>query len=461
MHGCRRPAQSFATQFHISALSNFNLSRSYLLWGHKVQVSKVSLSCSLAVALCLGALGTTQAVARDPAGEAEMAAAVREALRRDPAARASLAEVEVAEVEGDIARNGYLPAINASAGPESSGVGYDVSISQTLYDWGQVRSSVDRADALTAEQRANYRIKRDDIALQTVELWLDIAQGRAQLDLARGHVERLTRLQSMAQERVAGRFSDQAELGRASLALSTAQATRARLNGDLAEAESAFEVVVGYPATRVLIPDQPAFMAQVATEPQLEAAITASPLYKRAVYNAEAADAAYRNSRSSALPRLVVEGSVQKREIGGRLIDDSSIGLRLRMSTQQGLSAFQRPRLEEARRDAAQLGTETIARELKRKVASLQVSDRALDSRIDALADQVSQSDSVRTTYAEQFIVGRRDIQDLVLMENEYFEAERQIVELTIERLRTQYRVAAQLGLLADSFAPAMERASR
>lgn len=390
-----------------------------------------------------------------------MAAAVREALRRDPEVRATLAEVEVAEVEGEIARNGYLPALNASAGPESSGVGYDVTLSQTLYDWGQVRSSVQRADALTAEQRASYRIKRDDVALEVVELWLDIARGRAQLDLARGHIERLSRLQSMARERVEGRFSDQAELGRANLAVSTAQATRARMNGDLAEAEGAFEVLVGYPATRVLIPDAPAFLAGLNDEAQLEAAVTASPLYKRAVHTAEAADAAWRESRSSALPRLVVEGSVQKREIGGRLIDDSSIGLRLRMSTQQGLSAFQRPRLERARRDAAQLGTDTIARELRRKIASLQVTDRALEGRINALADQVSQSDAVRATYAEQFIVGRRDIQDLVLMENEYFEAEREIIELTIERLRTQYRAAAQLGLLADALAPSGETARR
>ncbi|WP_292050598.1 TolC family protein [Brevundimonas sp. UBA5866] len=416
----------------------------------------------MGLALALTVLnGNSAAVALEPGGEAEMAAAVREALRRDPEVRATLAEVEVANVQGDIARNGYLPALNASAGPESSGIGYDVSLSQTVYDWGQVRSTVQRADALSALERANYQVKRDDVALEVVELWLDIAQGRAQLDLTRGHIDRLSRLQSMAQERVEGRFSDQAELGRANLALSTAQANRARLNGDLSEAESAFEVLVGYPASRVLVPDQPAFMAALATEPQLEAAITASPLYKRAVHNAEAADAAYRESRAAAYPRLVVEGSVHKREIGGRLIDDTSIGLRLRLSTQQGFSAFQRPRLEQARRDAAQLGTDTVAREVKRKVLSLQVTDRALESRINALADQVSQSDGVRATYAEQFVVGRRDIQDLVLMENEYYEAERQIIELTIERLRTQYRAAAQLGLLAEAFAPTREMASR
>lgn len=141
-----------------------------------------------------------------------------------------------------------------------------------------------------------------------------------------------------------------------------------------------------------------------------------------------------------------------RREIGGRLVDDSAIGLRLRMNTQQGFSTFQRPRLEAARRDAARLGADGTARDLKRTLSSLVVNDRALEDRIAALSDQVTQSGAVRTAYAEQFIVGRRDIQDLIVMESEYFEAERQILELTVERLRNQYRAAAQLGQLADSF---------
>ncbi|MGI4818046.1 MAG: TolC family protein [Janthinobacterium lividum] len=384
---------------------------------------------------------------------AELSAAIREALARDPDVRTARAELGVAEVEGDIARNGYLPALNASAGPESSGVGYDVSLSQTLYDWGQVRSTIDRADALKDRQEAQLLVTQDDVALQVAELWLDIAGGRAQLEMTRGHLERLGRLQSMAQERVSGRFSDQAELGRANLAMATAGGLRARINGQLAEAEEMFTVLVGREAGSVRLPEMPTFLIPLRSEPVLEQAIVASPLYRRSVLEARAADATVREAEAARYPRLVLEGSVQKREIGGRLIDDSAIGLRLRMSTQQGLTAFQRPRLEAARRDAARLGVDATARDLKRTVGSLVVTDRALDERINALSDQVTQSSGVRTAYAEQFIVGRRDIQDLIVMENEYFDAERQILELTVERLRNQYRAAAQLGMLAHSFA--------
>lgn len=386
------------------------------------------------------------------ANDTDLARAIAEAVTRDPAVRAARAELGVAEVERDMARNGYLPALNASAGPESSGVGYDVSLSQTLYDWGQVRAGIRRAGHLVDRQMATLRIARDDVALEVAELWLDIAAGRAKVTLVQDHLQRLGRLQTMAQERVEGRFSDRAELGRASLAVSTASALRAELSGSLVEAEEAFTVLVGRDAGRVRLPDMPGFLIPLRAAPVLEEAIVASPLYMRSTHEARAAETTVREAEAARYPRLVLEGSVQRREIGGRLIDDSSVGLRFRMNTQQGLSTFQRPRLEAARAEAARMGIDSTARELKRTVSSLVTSDRALQGRIDALSDQVSQSDGVRGLYAEQFVVGQRDIQDLIIMESEYFEAERQILDLTVERIRNHYRAAAQLGLLADSF---------
>jgi len=189
-----------------------------------VSTAALMLILSSSQAVSAAQVVASSAQAPQAADDTELAAAVREALIRDPDVRMARAEIEVAEVEGSIARNGYLPAINASAGPESSGVGYDVTVSQTLYDWGQVRSNVDRTDALTSRQQTQMAITRDDVALQVTEQWLDIAGGRAQLALIHDHLERLGRLQNMAQERVAGRFSDQAELGRANLAVSTASA---------------------------------------------------------------------------------------------------------------------------------------------------------------------------------------------------------------------------------------------
>lgn len=370
---------------------------------------------------------------------------------RHPEVQAAEAEVAMATTEVAMTRNAYLPAVGVSAGPAAAGLGYDVNLSQTVFDWGQANSQVDQKRAQLARQQANLQVVRDDVALEIVEVYLDVASRRAQLSLVDSYLQRLEALSSMAQTRVEGRYSDQAETGRVALAVATTMGMKARLTGELADATSHYALLVGEPSDGLRLPEPPEFLEALRRYGGLDAAITTAPIYRRARLAVQAADAVVREAKASRFPRLAVEGSLQRREIGGRMVDDSAVGLRLRFNTQQGLSALQRPALEEQRRAAIALEAENVARDLKRTVESLAAQDGALDGRITALSDQAAQSEAVREVYREQFLVGRRDIQDLVVMEGEHFEAERQVIELTIDRLRLQYRAAAQLGLLTPA----------
>ncbi|CRQ93353.1 type I secretion outer membrane protein, TolC family [Pseudomonas aeruginosa] len=65
-----------------------------------------------------------------------------------------------------------------------------------------------------------------------------------------------------------------------------------------------------------------------------------------------------------------------------------------------------------------------------------------------SLTQQVTESEQVGELYREQFEVGRRDVIDLLNVQRERFEAERQLINLRIERKRIEYRAAAQVGLL-------------
>lgn len=390
-----------------------------------------------------------------PAAAETLSAAVAKGLARHPEIRAAEAEAEMAATEVGIARNGYLPTLGASAGPAGGDLGYDVTLSQTLYDFGAVGGQMQQKRALLAQAQAELEVVRDDVALEIVEVYLDIASRRAQLSLVEAHVERLAELTGMARTRVEARYSDEAETGRVALALATAEGTRARLQGELAEATDHYALLVGDPAEGVRLPSPPGFLETVSERRALEAAIAAAPVYRRAALAVRAAEGAAREARALRFPRLALEASLQRREIGGRMVEDSVIGLRFRLGGQQGLSALQRPRLEAQRRAAAAMAARAAAMELTRTVESLEAQDGALGGRIVALSDQAEHSRGVRDVYREQFLVGRRDIQDLVVMETEHFEAERQIVELTIERLRLQYRAAAQLGRLSATLSGA------
>ncbi len=385
--------------------------------------------------------------------DTSLAEAVLRGLARHPEVRLAEAEAAVAATEVEMARNAYLPTLGASAGPAAAGMGYDLTLSQTVYDFGVAGSQVEKARSLYARQQANLQIVRDDVALEIAEVYLDIASRRAQLSLLDDHVQRLSALSEMAQARVEGRYSDQAETGRVALALATAEGTRARLRGELADAVDHYVLLVSAPAEGLRLPTPPAFLDAVREEGALEAAIATAPLYQRAALAVRTAEAGVKEARAARFPRLALEGSLQRREIGGQMVDDSAISLRVRFNPQPGLASLQRPKLEEQRRAAAAMGVEVVGQDLKRVVESLTAQDAALGARIDALSDQAAQAEAVRETYQEQFLVGRRDIQDLVIMQNEYFEAERQVMELTVERLRSQYRAAAQLGLLTPAMA--------
>lgn len=389
-----------------------------------------------------------------PAWAASLDEAVRIALARHPEVQAAQAEVAQARTEVAIARNAYLPTLTASAGPAGGGVGYDVTLSQTVYDFGQARGQVDQKKALLDQRQANYEVVRDDAALEVVEVYLDVANKRLQLAALDTHLARLATLTETAQARVEGRYADAAEVARVRLAVAGAEADKARLQGELAEANDHYRLLLDEAPNGVRLPELPSFLEPLKSEPQLEAAISDSPLYRRAAANVRAADAGVREAKAARWPRLALEGSVLRREIGGELVDDSVIALRFRLGAQQGLSSLQRPQLEEQRRRAAAMTAEAVTRDLRRMLGSLRSLDQALGGRIDAFADQSEQSDAVRGLYREQFLVGRREVQDLVVMETEHMSAERQVTELTIERLRLRYRAAAQLGLLADALDP-------
>lgn len=380
--------------------------------------------------------------------------AVLRGVARHPDILVAQAEVSQATIELEMVRNAWLPIVSGSSGPVAAGLAYDVSVTQPVYDWGVTGSVRDQRRALLAQQQANLEVVRDDAALQIVEAYLDVVSDRTQLLLLGDHLERLGELLEMTEARVEGRYADQSEAGRVNLAVATAQGRQAQLQGDLEDAVGRYTLLVDAPPDALRLPEEPpSFLQSVRDQEALDVAISTSPLYRKAALGIQAADASIREANAARWPRLNLEGGLQRREIGGRLINDSSIGLRFRMASQQGLTAQQRPELERQRREAARWAAEGQARDLQRTVSALVRSDAALAGRIDALGDQAAQAQAVRDLYGEQFLVGRRDIQDLVVMENEQFEAERQRVELVVERLRLQYRAAAQLGRLTPMMA--------
>ncbi|MFO6280439.1 TolC family protein [Pseudomonas aeruginosa] len=313
---------------------------------------------------------------------------------------------------------------------------YDLTASQMLYDWGRVTSKVDSASATQRKLSEAVLVARDDAALDIVETYLDVLASERRVEVVREHIQRLDGIREMTQARGGDGYADRSELDRANLELSRAQEQLSLEKGNLQDARNQYAILVGQEPADLLAASD---MARVIRE---------SPLQRKALEDANVAEAEVREAKASLLPQLNLEASALRREIGGHPESDSVVSLRFRMDTFQGLSNFRRPTAAQQRLESAKWSADAMQRDIRRQLQNLFDNGDTLRWREQSLTQQVTESEQVGELYREQFEVGRRDVIDLLNVQRERFEAERQLINLRIERKRIEYRAAAQVGLL-------------
>lgn len=379
--------------------------------------------------------------------------AVRHGMRIHPLVSAAEAELERAAIDVDIARDGYWPTLQVSAGPENSltgDLGYDITAAQMLYDWGRVRSRVDNASAIERQHLEELRSTKHEAALDIIETYLDVIEAKRRIEAAWRYIEYVEALGELTSERGLAGYTDRGEVERAVLELARAREQLSIEESNLRDASVQFRELVALPPDNLYTPSPMALTDDLKQPQRLDNAIGEAPLLRQSQEAVVAARAEVGESRAALRPQLNLEGSLLRREIGRQMEDDAVIALRLRMDAIQGLSNVRRTRAAHQRVEAAEWNRRSMQRDLRRQLTTLLEQDEMIDWRLQALHAQLSSTEDVVEAYTEQFDVGLRDLTDLLLIQRDRFEAERQIINLESERRRIQYRTAAQLGLLSD-----------
>lgn len=395
-------------------------------------------------------IGLSPIVTPAPAWGRTIEEAVRRGLVNSPDVRAIQASQSAADTDVTIAKGGYYPQISVSGGPQSvdlDGLGYDVTAAQMLYDWGRVSSAVDSARAARSKLTAQGLVKRDEVALDVVEAFLDIMLTEKQVAAVGTYIDRLSALQNVTAARASGNYADRSEPERTTLELARAREQMVIEQGTLEDARNRYRLLVAEEPGGLVEP-APRLMTRYVAGHDLATLIHASPGYQVAVSDTHSAEANLKEAKASLLPQLNAEVTTMRRPIGGIAQTDTIVGIRFRMNTLQGFTNFLRPRGLEQRVQAARLGEDAVERDARRKVRMLLDQAAMMEGREEALQAQVNTSVEVGATYYDQFTVGRRDLLDLLTTRREQFEAQRQLNEVHFDRIRIQYRAAAQLGLI-------------
>lgn len=380
--------------------------------------------------------------------------AVRLGISLNPLVAQAEFEFEEAATGIDIAKDGYWPQVTMSAGPESlsaSEFGYDITAQQALYDWGRVDQQVENASAQYRQRREALQLTVDEAALDVVETYLDVLNARQRLSVVENYIARLEDIADLTDARSNIGYSDQAETARTQLELSRALEQAAIEQGDVQDAILQFQELVNVAPNSLISPTPPALTNYLRNNPEsMQEMVLMSPQFRQGEAQIASAFAETEEMRAALRPQLNLEGSLQRREIGGEMQNDSVVALRLSMDTFQGLSNVRRVESANQRLEAARWSAQATRRDILRGLTTLIETYQALAMREEALSVQVQSAASVVDTYEEQFAIGMRDVFDLLSLQRDLFEAQRQQVELATERKRTQYRVAAQLGVLSQ-----------
>ncbi|MDF5797531.1 TolC family protein [Pseudomonas aeruginosa] len=273
--------------------------------------------------------------------------AVRAGLAIHPEVRSAMAEADRAGTEVEMAK-GVLPLRDDVRGPQEFDFGeivYDLTASQMLYDWGRVTSKVDSASATQRKLSEAVLVARDDAALDIVETYLDVLASERRVEAVREHIQRLDGIREMTQARGGDGYADRSELDRANLELSRAQEQLSLEKGNLQDARNQYAILVGQEPADLVEPEPMSLQRYLAAS-DMARVIRESPLQRKALEDANVAEAEVREAKASLLPQLNPEASALRREIGGHPESDSVVSLRFRMDTFQGFptSAGRPPR---------------------------------------------------------------------------------------------------------------------
>jgi len=413
------------------------------------------------------------AISSNVAGAGTLEDSIEAALVSNPEVGVVKADRHAIDQELRQARALYLPSVDlrAAAGPEYSNSvttrnrttrapGSDASttlmrwesqltLTQMLFDGFATQSEVDRQ--LGRVSSAAYRVAEaaEFIALDAVEVHLNVLRNQALVELARENVEQHRTLLGRVVELERGEGGSIADVYQARARVAAAEGALATAIGNLEDSKALYVSVVGSPPAELEETVAPVHALPESPEAAAGLAAVDSPTVMIANADIEVAKAELEGSRAGYYPSLDLELGTSANDnidgLKGSSIDAQAL-LVLRYNLFRGggdiareREAFQRINEAQEARRQAQRSSEEQARVSYNALVTSQ-------TRLEALQDRVVAQRDTRDTYAQQFDLGQRSLLDLLDAENELFAARSDLTTAEYTRVFAVYRVLAVIG---------------
>ncbi|MDL2193071.1 TolC family protein, partial [Cobetia sp. LC6] len=135
------------------------------------------------IAICVISAGLSAPLPATAQTNRDLTSVLSDVLAHDPRIEAAQANVRAAGTEIEIAEDGYWPRLESSVGTEDNFTegGYRLTLSQMLYDWGQVEAEVEQRKAEQNVERDTLDQTRMEVAQEAITAYIDLGANRAMM----------------------------------------------------------------------------------------------------------------------------------------------------------------------------------------------------------------------------------------------------------------------------------------
>ncbi|MGF1612248.1 MAG: TolC family outer membrane protein [Kiloniellales bacterium] len=425
--------------------------------------------------LTFTAVGLALAAAAFAASKAQATSleeAVQSAIVFHPRIQRDEARERVAEQEIEVSYSRYLPRVDVDSAigyeathspvTRSAGKGWRdfvrtdnrATLSQMIVDGGATPGLVAAARANHLATKGDLRETSELIAIDTVQLYLNLLRDQEFVRIAEENVAAHQGLNDRIRGLVeAGRGSD-ADIAQADSRLALARATLEDRRGGLREVIARYIETVGA-EPGVLEPTRAPDYGEPATvDEAIAIAMENNPSVQATAARVTQAEHEIRVARASYYPRLDAEvfGSVNKNQDGTPGYDsDLNARLRGQWNIFNGFGDVARARRAEMQRNAQQgtLGDE--ARRVREETRIVWEALQTQRERVVPLREHLSAQERTLQSYLGQFDVGRRSLLDLLDSQNEAFQARTQLADAEFDLAVAEYELIFVTGRLLNT----------
>lgn len=383
-------------------------------------------------------LMSTASVAKQPlqpsltAYELTLEQAVQQAVNWHPSIAEAISSIEQQQQQVNVARAGYYPQVSGQLrnGYESGSnngqqQAFVLSVSQMLYDFGKVKSSVNAAQAVVAQQQARTLMSIDQTVRDTATAFVELQRYQRLIEVADAQIAGVSTIAELARVRYERGASTRSDMVQAMGRAEAAKIAKETYSAQLSRWQVTLSSLLGNRPIHEVSDAFPEHLKQPVT------AASASPEVLIAMARRVEATELIAQSRAEGLPTLSIEPSVTHNfnnagSDAGLSRDQTQYGvfLNVRMPLYQGGANSARRAAAEAALSSADAATDTARMIAAQNLAQAQSQQTALRRSLPLLDNQEKIGAQTRDLYRQQYLeLGTRPLLDLLNAEQEIHQA--------------------------------------